>query len=97
MSYIYLSIISLMPKTICSDFSHINLSISNSQDCVKAGMKKKKKIDKKKQHLGQQVKNPLTLKRRNIIMSRKLCKKLVYSPEYIINISEAETPLYHSD
>lgn len=86
-----------MPKTICSDFSHFNLSLSNSQDVVKAGMKRKKKrIDKRKAHLAQEGKKS-ACKQRNIIMSRKLCKKLVYSPEYTININEASTPLYHSD
>jgi hypothetical protein len=86
-----------MPRTICSDFSHHNLSISNSQDLVKVGMKKKKRrIDKRKPKVGHEAKKH-TSKNRNIILNKKLCKKLVYSPEYIINISEVSTPLYHSD
>jgi hypothetical protein len=86
-----------MPRTICSDFSHHNLSISNSQDPVKAGIKKKKRrIDKRKPKAPHDPKK-LAVKNRNIIMNRKLCKKLVYSPEYAININEVSTPLYHSD
>jgi hypothetical protein len=47
-----------MPRTICSDFSHLNLSISHSQDQVRAGMKKKKKkIDKRQK--GEPKKNVL--------------------------------------
>lgn len=86
-----------MPRTICSDFSHHNLSISNSQDLVKATIKKKKRrIEKRKSKAPYDLRRP-ACKNRNIIMNRKLCKKLVYSPEYAININEVKTPLYHSD
>lgn len=82
-----------MPRTVCSDVSHFNLSASNSQEAARAGIKKKKKrIDKRKP-----LRPPPLPKQKNILLNRNLCRKLVYSPEYTININEAGTPLYHSD
>jgi hypothetical protein len=83
-----------MPKTICSDYSHHNFSLSNSQERIT--VHRKKKIDKKR---GRTMRYPSKSSphRKNIIVARKSTRKLVYSPEYIISINEVNTPLYYSD
>lgn len=80
-------IITRMPKTIGSDLSQRNCSLSHSQE---PHLRRRKRIDKKKQ--------PVQRKsvRKNMLVLRRRSSKMVYSPEYAIQVHEV-TPLYHSD
>lgn len=83
-----------MPKTICSDYSRFNVSVSASQEKCRLG-RKKKRIDKRRglQGAGREQEG----RSKNLFLSRRRQRKSVYSPEYTIQIHEATTPLYHSD
>lgn len=80
-------IITRMPKTIGSDFSQRNCSLSHSQE---PALPRRKRIDKKKKET---QRRPV---RKNILPMRRRSSKMVYSPEYAIQVHEV-TPLYHSD
>lgn len=76
-----------MPKTVGSDFSQRNCSLSHSQE---PALHRRKRIDKKRQRA---QRRPV---RKNILLVRRKSSKMVYSPEYAIHVHEV-TPLYHSD
>ncbi len=66
-----------MPKTICSDYSRFNVSLSASQEKCQIG-RKKKRIDKKRGN-GVSTKQQES-RSKNLFINRRHAKKAVYSP-----------------
>jgi hypothetical protein len=67
-----------MPKTICSEYSRFNVSVSASQEKCQIG-RKKKRIDKRRGHQATTVREQES-RSKNLFLSRRKPRKTVYSP-----------------